>query len=157
MSRIKKIGLSILVVFSAIQFMQPVRNKSVGLSATDISKVLNIPDSVQAILGNACFDCHSNNTNYPWYVNIQPMGWLMTKHIRQGKAALNFSEFGSYSARRRQSKLKSIADQISDGDMPLSSYIWMHKKAKLTNDEKGLIINWVQRSKDILSIKKLKE
>jgi hypothetical protein len=147
----RKILLALLIGFAVIQFIQPVRNKSGQILPTDILKMVSIPDSVQTLLKNACYDCHSNNTNYPWYVKIQPMGWLMAKHIRQGKEVLNFSEFGSYSTRRQQSKLKSIVDQLKDNAMPLSSYKWMHKKARLDEDEKILIIKWAQQLKDSLT------
>ena len=151
MSRIKKLGLLALFAFIAIQFIQPARNKKDEISTTDISRIVHLPDSVQVVLNNACYDCHSNNTNYPWYAYIQPMGWIMAKHIRQGKAVLNFSEFGSYSPRRQLSKLTGIANSVRDGIMPLSSYKWMHKNARLSTDEKELIMNWVQRAKDSLS------
>ncbi len=145
--------LSILGVLIVIQFIRPARNKNSMVLANDISKMVSIPDSVQVILKNACYDCHSNNTEYPWYVNVQPMGWLMAKHIRQGKAELNFSEFGNYTSRRQLSKLAGIANSIKDDIMPLSSYKWMHKNARLTNAQKTIIINWVQNSKDSLSAK----
>jgi hypothetical protein len=147
MNPIKKIGLSVLVVFVAIQFIQPVRNKSSVLLKADISKILNVPDSVQTILKKACYDCHSNNTVYPWYINIQPIGWLMSRHISQGKAVLNFSEFANYSARKRSSKLTGIANSIKDDNMPLSSYKLMHKNGRLSKDEKACLINWIQQLK----------
>lgn len=150
---IKKILLAILVIFIAIQFIRPDRNKSDQVESTDISKLVNIPDSVQAVLKNACYDCHSNNTEYPWYVNIQPLGWLMANHIKQGKAMLNFSEFDNYSPRKQLSKLTGIANSIRDNIMPISSYKWMHKNARLSDDEKALITDWVQRSKDSLALK----
>ncbi len=153
MSRFKKILLSILVVFIAIQFLQPGRNINGRVLATDISNVVSLSDSVQVILKNACYDCHSNNTDYPWYVNIQPIGWLMAKHIREGKEVLNFSEFGSYSSRRKLSKLAGIANSIKDENMPLSSYKLMHKNARLSKVEKTIIINWVQHLKDSLTEK----
>lgn len=153
MSRTKRMLLVILVAFIVIQFIQPARNKSGQLLTTDISKLVNVPDSVQALLKNACYDCHSNNTNYPWYVNIQPMGWLMANHIKQGKAVLNFNEFGNYSARKQLSKLTGISNSIRDDNMPLTSYKCMHKSANLSQDEKALIINWMQQTKDSLSIK----
>lgn len=143
--------LAIAIVFIAIQFIQPARNKSGQLLSTDISKMVNIPKNVEAVLKNACYDCHSNNTNYPWYVNIQPMGWMMARHIKNGKEKLNFSEFGSYSTRRKISKLKGIADQIKDNDMPLSSYEMMHKNARLSHSEKTLVMNWMQKAADIIS------
>ena len=150
MSRIKKILLVTLIVFIVIQFIRPERNQSTKRLPIDISKLVTVPDTVQLILKNACYDCHSNNTTYPWYVNIQPAGWLMANHIQQGKAVLNFNEFGSYSARRQVSKLTGIANSIKDDIMPLSSYKWMHKNARLSENEKVTIINWVQQSKEIL-------
>lgn len=142
-----------LIVFIIIQFIRPERNESSEVLPADISKLAAVTDSVQVLLKNACYDCHSNNTTYPWYVNIQPMGWLMTNHIQEGKSVLNFSEFGNYSARRQLSKLKGITNSIKDDIMPLSSYKWMHKNARLTQFEKALLINWVEQSKDSLSAK----
>jgi hypothetical protein len=149
----KKIMLAISIVFIVIQFIQPAHNKGGQLLVSDISKAVNISDSVQTILINACYDCHSNNTNYPWYVYIQPTGWFMAKHIKNGKEELNFSEFGSYSPRRQISKLDGIANSIKDDIMPLSSYKLMHKSAQFTTNEKKLLINWAQQSKDSLSTK----
>jgi len=153
MSLTKKILVAIGIVFVALQFIQPVHNKSGQITVTDISKIASIPDSVQDILKNACYDCHSNNTNYPWYSSIQPMGWIMANHITQGKEALNFSEFGSYSPRKQLSKLNGIANSIKDDIMPLSSYKLIHKNAQLSTKEKTLIINWVEVLKDNLSVK----
>lgn len=138
MSRTKKILLTIAVLFVAIQFIQPARNKNGQVLPTDISKIYSLPQNVQVVLKTACYDCHSNNTNYPWYVNIQPVGWIMARHIKQGKEELNFSEFGGYSSRRQANKLKSVENSIKDGDMPLSSYTLIHKNARLLQAEKAL-------------------
>ncbi|MBK7883422.1 MAG: heme-binding domain-containing protein [Chitinophagaceae bacterium] len=151
MSRIKKILLALLVVFIAIQFIQPAHNKSKELLATDFNKLFAVPDTVTAILQNACYDCHSNNSGYPWYSNIQPMAWMMARHIKNGKEELNFNEFGSYTSRRQISKLMGIANQIKDDEMPLSSYKMMHKKANLTKEEKVLIMDWMNNKADSLS------
>lgn len=156
MSRIKKIGLAILIVLTGIQFMQPARNKSGQVLPTDMASMYKMPDMVQTILKVACYDCHSNNTNYPWYTYVQPVGWMLANHIKNGKKELNFSEFGSYTARRQKSKLKSIASQIKDNEMPLSSYTIMHKNARLTKEQKQLIITWAQQKKDSLEQNKLK-
>jgi hypothetical protein len=94
MSRIKKILLAALIVFIAIQFIRPARNECGQPSPTDISKIDSVPGNVQTILKTYCYDCHSNHTNYPWYSNIQPAGWWLASHIKEGKAELNFSEFG---------------------------------------------------------------
>ena len=153
MSRVKKILLVILVVIITIQFIQPARNKSGQALPTDISKGYTIPAQVQSVLKNACYDCHSNNTNYPWYATIQPVGWVLARHIKNGKAELNFSQFGDYSIRKQRSKLNSIAKTIEDGTMPLSSYTLIHNNAILTKEEKTLIIDWANTTKDSLSLK----
>ncbi len=150
MSILKKILLVLLIVFIAIQFIQPARNTNGQVLPTDISKIVSVPENVQNILRTACYDCHSNHTNYPWYNYIQPAAWMLANHIKNGKKELNFSDFGSYSQRRQESKFKSIASQIKDEEMPLYSYTIMHKNARLTKEEKMLIINWAQNNKDSL-------
>jgi hypothetical protein len=153
-SLLKKILLSTGVVIIVIQFLRPVLNKSNQVFDSDISKIVSTSDSVQALLKNACYDCHSNNTDYPWYSNIQPTGWLMAYHIKKAKNELNFSEFGAYSQRQQLSKLDGIANSIKDDIMPLKSYKIMHKPAQLSTSEKSLLVNWAQRSRDSLSIRK---
>ncbi len=151
MKPIKKILLPLAIIFIAIQFMQPAHNKSGQVLPTDFANVYTVPNNVQTILQNACYDCHSNNTIYPWYSNIQPMAWMMAKHIKDGKEKLNFSEFGNNSSRKQISKLKEIANQIKDNEMPISSYKLMHKNANLSKDKKGLIIDWINKTADSLS------
>ena len=151
MSRTKKIVLAILLVFIAMQFIRPTKNSSNAVQQADMLTHFNVPDSVAGILKTACYDCHSNNTNYPWYANIQPAGWLLAKHIRDGKEELNFNEFASYSQRRQLSKLKSIQNSIKDGSMPLSSYTLIHSDAKLSDKNKALLIDWASKTIDTLS------
>ena len=146
----KKVMLSFMIVFIAIQFIQPVHNISGQVLPTDIMKTVNVPDNVLTIFKNACYDCHSNNTRYPWYVSIQPVGWLMANHIKKGKENLNFSDFGSYSPRKQANKLRSVAKSIEEESMPLSSYTIMHTDAKLSVEEKKLITEWVSTAKDSL-------
>ncbi len=153
MNFFKKIMLVILVVFIAIQFIRPTHNKSGQVLPTDITKKANVPDKVLDVFKNACYDCHSNNTRYPWYVNIQPMGWIMARHIKEGKENLNFNDFGSYSKRKQANKLRAIAESIKDGSMPISSYTIMHTDAKLTEENKKLISDWVANTRDSMELK----
>jgi len=152
MGRIKAGLLVLLIIILAIQLIQPARNKSGQVVSTDLSKTLSVPESVNGILKKSCYDCHSNHTDYPWYTNIQPLGWWMRSHISAGKEELNFNEFDTYSRRRQLSKLKSIAESIEDEAMPLPSYTLMHQAAKLSKNEKTLILNWVKNTRDSLSL-----
>lgn len=150
MGRIKIGLLALLITAIAIQFIQPAPNENGQVLETDIINVFRVPKDVQAILKTSCYDCHSNNTRYPWYSKIQPGGWWMASHIKKGKKELNFSELGSYSKRRQQSKLKSIANTIEDGTMPLPSYTLIHKDAKLNKVNETILLNWVKRTRDSL-------
>ena len=147
MSLTKKILSGVLI---AIQFIPPARNNSGQLLETDISKKVFISDRVQAILKSACYDCHSNNTYYPWYSRVQPVGWFLARHINQGKAELNFSEFGSYSVRKQKSKLKSMASQIEKNEMPLSSYTFIHRAARLSPESKKTLLDYLNALQDSL-------
>ena len=145
MKRLKKVAIGLGVAFIAVQFMQPAHNKSVQVLPTDFAVLYKPPQQVQQIFWNACYDCHSSNTNYPWYSNIQPMAWMVASDISNGKEKLNFSEFGSYSPRRRISKWVDIEKRIKDGTMPLSSYKFMHKNARLTENDKKLLMEWIEK------------
>jgi hypothetical protein len=147
---VKKILLALVVVFIIIQFIQPAQNKSEQVLPTDLTKTFHVPENVHAMLLSACYDCHSNNTNYPWYSKIQPFGWMLANHISKGKAEVNFSDFGIYSKRRQVSKMNGIANSVKEGSMPLSSYTMMHKEARLSQDEKALLIDWAIKTKDSL-------
>lgn len=144
---VKGIGLFLLLAFVAIQFFRPERNTNEGDLPNAIIKQVPVPVEVKQLLQNACYDCHSNNTPYPWYVNVQPVAWFLSHHVQEGKKELNFDEFGTYSGRRQLSKLKSIAGSVKDGSMPLSSYTLMHNEARLSDKEKELIVDWALQTK----------
>ena len=150
MNRKKKILFVIVIVFMAIQFIQPAHNTSGQALPTDITKTVSVPDKVLSIFKKSCYDCHSNNTRYPWYVYTQPMGWMMAGHIKNGKENLNFSEFGTYSKRKQANKLRAIATSIKEGSMPLSSYTVMHTDGKLGIEDKKLITEWASNTKNSL-------
>lgn len=153
MKLIKKILIGVVIVFIAIQFFQPARNTSQQANEFDITKVVNVPENVQVLLKNACYDCHSNNTLYPWYSRVQPVGWFLASHIKDAKESLNFTEFAIYPQRKQQNKLEGITDEIRDNGMPLLSYRLMHKKARLSQSDKKLIIDWSQAAQDSLANK----
>ncbi len=153
MKRIKIIVLILFIVAIVIQFIQPAPNKNGQVLQTDITKMVEVPKNVQATLKTACYDCHSNNTEYPWYSKIQPGGWWMASHIKKGKEELNFSEFGSYSKRRQQSKLKSIINSIEDGTMPIPSYTLIHKNAILSDGDKTNLKKWASLVRVSLALK----
>lgn len=146
----KGIGLALLVVLIVIQFIQPGRNEHAGPFPQSISNVVPIPDTVASMLKVSCYDCHSNNTKYPWYFRIQPVAWYLADHINEGKHELNFDEFGSYSAKKQHHKLKGIGEEVDEGEMPLSSYTLIHGDAKLNDTQRKMIVDWAAQAEGAL-------
>ncbi len=137
------VGLGYLVL---IQFYQPARNIDDGqVTPLHLTEIIDVPINIRQILQTACYDCHSNNTKYPWYSYIQPTRYFMESHIKEGKENLNFSEFGSYSKRKQENKLDRIAKQVKADEMPLPSYLLIHRDARLSELEKIEIIKWVSK------------
>ncbi|WP_339887195.1 heme-binding domain-containing protein [uncultured Flavobacterium sp.] len=141
----KIILLILLIVFVGIQFFPTKRNQSESVPNTDFMVVNNVPQNIYNSLQTSCYDCHSNNTSYPWYNKVQPVAWILENHIEEGKSELNFSEWESYSDRRKRSKLKSIISQIEDDKMPLTSYTLIHRDAVLSKEQKTEIIDWITK------------
>ncbi|HBR52796.1 MAG TPA: hypothetical protein DEA82_00870 [Flavobacteriaceae bacterium] len=150
MKIVKIIAIVLLVVFVGIQFIPSSRNQSDSVPETDFMLVNDVPENIQNKLQVSCYDCHSNNTQYPWYNKVQPVAWFLEDHIKEGKAELNFNEWDSLSTRRKTSKLRSIIKQIENGEMPLDSYTFIHRDARFSEAEAEEIINWVTQLKDSL-------
>src|ERR1700760_3642067 len=119
---LKKIILVLFAAFIAIQFFRPVKNVSTKVSANEITTKYPTSAAVRHILEVACYDCHSNNTRYPWYAEIQPTAWWLASHVEDGKKHLNFSEFGALTEKKQARKLQQVVDEITDKTMPLPSY-----------------------------------
>ena len=149
---IKKILFIGLIIFLLMQLYQPARNESFEQDITaNFTKVYNVPKNVEAIVRTSCYDCHSNNTNYPWYSNVQPVGFFMEHHIKEAKEDLNFDEWGKYSKRKQENKLDRIVKQIKSDEMPLASYTLIHKNARLTTVQKKEVMDWISKIKDSIS------
>lgn len=151
----KKILLFLLLIIVGMQFIRPDRNESEGVvTANDISQQYHIPAEVRDILKRSCNDCHTNNTIYPWYTNIQPVGWWMQEHVEDGKRNLNFNEFGTYKPKDQDHVMEEIIEVIEKNEMPLNSYLWMHGEAKLSGEDKAILIDWAKKLKaEIAAVK----
>lgn len=112
--------------------------------------VNKVPVTIEKSLQVSCYDCHSNNTQYPWYNKIQPAAWYLEEHIQEGKSELNFSEWATYSDRRKTSKLRAIIKQIENEEMPLESYTLVHGAAVLSTSKKEEIIKYITNLKESL-------
>ncbi|HYG50737.1 MAG TPA: heme-binding domain-containing protein [Flavobacteriales bacterium] len=140
----------LLLVFVIIQFIRPARNNGNVHGPDDLSQVINIPQNVETILQDACYDCHSNGSTYPWYTNIQPVGWWMQRHVDEGKESLNFSEFKTYDREDWAHVLDECVEMVEENKMPLPSYTWTH--GKLDENQKRIFINWAQKAMDGIAV-----
>lgn len=130
----------VVAVFVVIQLIPVERNISSVPAGQSFEMTQKVPANVAAILKVSCYDCHSNNTRYPWYSELQPGAWFMAQHIKKGKEELSFDQFNGYSQRRKKAKIRSIISQIEKEEMPLQSYLLLHTSAKLSEaDKKDLI------------------
>lgn len=141
---IKKIGWLLLIAFIVIQFIRPAKNVNATPATASIESVYLVPDDIKQLLGTACNDCHTNNTNYPWYSNVQPVNWWLNDHVKEGKKELNFDEFANYRPRRQYHKMEEVIEQVKDAKMPIESYTWIHKNALLNQGQKEKLTAWAQ-------------
>lgn len=137
-----------LLVLVVMQFIRPDKNQEGNYDS--VQPFLNETKpiaSVEGILKETCFDCHSNQTRYPWYAEIAPVSYWLADHIKHGKGELNFSEWSGYSVKRKDHKLEEIIEMVEDKEMPLDSYTWTHEEARLTDDQIKAIVTWVQTAR----------
>ncbi|MEK6477025.1 heme-binding domain-containing protein [Catalinimonas sp. 4WD22] len=145
-------ALGFIALLIIIQFIRPEENLGEAESSNDVTHYVNVPDQVMTTLQSSCYDCHSNHTNYPWYSKVNPVGWWLNNHIEEGKSELNFSNFAAYDVERMDHKLEEIAEEVEEGHMPLPSYTWIHRDAKLTDEQVSLITEWVNTERQKLDV-----
>lgn len=141
MKRIVKLILIVaLVALAVIQFIPVERNEG-GYQTVELFEVETMPTSqVATILKNSCYDCHSSQTNYPWYAQLAPVSFWLADHIEDGKKHFNVSEWNSYSEKKKDHKLEELVEEVEEGEMPLDSYTWIH--GNLSEEQKELVIQW---------------
>jgi hypothetical protein len=140
----KKLLWALVIFFIVIQFFHPEKNISSTQSPNHITKQFTLPVEVEKTLKKSCGDCHSNNTSYPWYFNVQPVAWWLADHIEEGKREVNFDEFATYSLRRQFKKFKEIKEQVEEDEMPISAYTLLHRDAVLSAEQKQAVIKWTE-------------
>lgn len=141
------IALVLFLAFVAIQFVRPDFTNPPVDAAQTLEATTQVPDDVEKILTRSCNDCHTNTTVYPWYSKIQPSAWFLAGHIRDGRHALNFSEWGTYENRRKKRKLGEVCEQVESKEMPLPSYLWIHWGAKMSDEEIKKVCDWTESEK----------
>jgi len=138
----KKAITIIAGLFILIQFIRPAKNDSSAPTPLSLKACYGLPDSVEQVLKVSCYDCHSNHSDYPWYDRVQPVMWFVTYHIHGGKSHLNFDEFAAYPVKKKEERLKGIVKTLQLNAMPLNSYTWIHRNARLSAAQKQMVSDW---------------
>jgi hypothetical protein len=149
---LRKILFVFLVLFLAIQFIRPGKNLS-GDRSHGIATAYHVPGDIGLLLQKACADCHSNKTNYPWYAEVQPVGWWLYNHVQNGKRHFNLDEFTARRIGYQYKKMDDCIEQLKNGWMPLDSYTWIHRHAILSDAEKQTLIKWCDAVKGEMRLK----
>ncbi len=142
---LNKILLAIAVIFVAIQFFP------VDRSNPPATQKLEMPADVEQVMRRACFDCHSNETNWPWYSYVAPVSWLVSHDVQEARGHINFSEWDKLSEKKKKKHLDEIVEEIEEERMPLPIYVLLHPEAKITESELDMIREWVQQELDKFS------
>ncbi|WP_076444921.1 heme-binding domain-containing protein [Chryseobacterium sp. RU37D] len=143
----KKIITVLLVAFIIIQFFPIDKTNPVPTPGMDFLRIKNTPPEVAAVITSSCYDCHSNETKYPWYSNFAPASWVLKNHINEGRKHLNFSTFAVYEPKKQAHKLQECIEMIEKKEMPLESYFVGHQDAKLTDEQRKILINYFKKEK----------
>lgn len=138
----KKILVILLVGFILLQFFPIDKNNPAPTPKMDFLMIKNTPESTANLIRTGCYDCHSNESKYPWYSNVQPFGWFLKDHIEEGRKELNFSTFATYEPKRQAHKLNEAAEQIEKGEMPIESYLLAHSEAKFSPAQKDQLVKY---------------
>lgn len=136
----KRIALAVVVVIIGIQFI-PRNHQSIDVNPVETFAAHTAPSEL-ALLKASCYDCHSNETEYPWYANVQPLSLWLNHHVEEGREELNFSLWNTYSIKEMDHKLEESHEMVEKGEMPLKSFTWTHPEARLSDAERTQLTNW---------------
>ncbi len=139
----KKILGVVVIITILAQFISPQKNSSKIIAESDFIQTERIPERLGKTIKQSCYDCHSNHTEYPWYNSITPVNFWLNGHINHAKKDLNFSEWNSYSAKKKLHKLNELSEVLLNNEMPPTSYNLLHADAKISEDDKKALLDWI--------------
>ncbi len=154
---IKKILIGLVAILVIIQFFRIDKTNPEVIAENDFINMVQPDENIQAILKTSCYDCHSNETKYPWYTNIAPISWWVKDHINDGRKHLNFSEWGTYKEKKQKHKLEECFEEVEEGEMPMESYLIVHGEAELNTEQKEELVTWFKEQYNTPKPKKSNE
>ncbi|MFA7084936.1 MAG: heme-binding domain-containing protein [Arcobacteraceae bacterium] len=136
---------TLIIIFAIFVLMQAIQVEYSN-PQTDANLEMKMPENIHQIFKKSCYDCHSNEVILPWYSNIAPVSWMVSKHIDNGRQTLNFSIWETYTPEEKEKKLKEVFRTVYAA-MPLPAYMWMHEEAQLSKEERATVREWIGYSK----------
>lgn len=144
-NNMKKIILLGIVAFLIIaQFFRIDKTNPPIVAENDILNIANAPEHIGAMMKAACYDCHSNETKYPWYMDIAPISWWTKGHVNNARGSLNYSEWVNYSAEAKKHKLEDSALKVRKKWMPITTYLLMHPEARISEEDREELATWFE-------------
>ena len=141
---LKKILIALLLIFLVMQVFRIKKDNPPVIAEQDFIHIYNPPKDIRQIIESACYDCHSNATEYPWYSNVAPISWWLKDHINQGREEMNFSEWATFKEKKKARRIKQCAELVEEEEMPLPSYTWIHEDARLDAEQRAKLAQWFE-------------
>ena len=140
--KLKNIIIFLIAFLGLAQFFNIDKNNPKVSSSLDFLAVENPPHNISKMIKNECYDCHSNETNYPWYTDYAPISWWIKSNINGGREYFNFSEWGTLSIKEKTAKMQACFEAIEEEEMPVLLYIMMHEEAQFSSAQNDSLMNW---------------
>ena len=141
---LKLAALAVLMLFAAIQFVRPPRTNPPSDPQAALGAHVAVPVDVAAVFDRSCRDCHSNDTQWPWYSQVAPVSWFVIDHVNHGRSHFNYSEWTKYDRAERAKLIEGSCEIVQKGAMPLESYLWMHRGARVSTAETAALCQWAR-------------
>lgn len=138
----RNILLLIIVFLSVAQFFKIEKTNPQVTSSLDFLSIETPPENISAMVKNQCYDCHSNETKYPWYTDYAPISWWIKSNINGARDFLNFSEWGKLDQKQKIAKMEECYEAVEEGEMPVALYILMHEESQFSDSAKDSLMNW---------------
>ncbi len=146
LAKIKNIFIVLLLVLIITQFLRPEKNLGSYDSITSFEEATGVSEEVKTVLQNNCYDCHSNTTRYPWFMEVSPVTHYMAYKIEEGKEHFNVSTWESYTDKQKDRKLEELIEEIEYKKMPLKPYTWVH--GELSGSDAKTLIGWAKEARE---------
>jgi len=146
----KKIFFILIVIMILIQFYPMEKPAVTTDNPNDLIATNSVPENISVMLKNACYDCHSNESTFPWYASVAPVKWMLYDHISEAREDLNFSNWNTLETDDKADILDDISSIVLEGEMPIKGYTILHSEANLSEADREAIATWADDMLDTL-------